>query len=133
MAINQQKIDEIRYMRRQNLDEEAKIVGNYMRDMIRQYGVDVNYYKIKIPYMDVFKKIIDDNTMIMHAYGEDTRPDYSISSDMISYMEIENDVFQLNKYGVLPNQDVNFYFDSKDFACALAWKLGRLKEYPIRE
>ena len=52
---------------------------------------------------------------------------------MISYMEVENDIFQLNKYGVLPNQDVNFYFDSKDFACALAWKLGRLKEYPIDE
>ena len=133
MAIIQQKIDEIRYMRRQNLEEEAKMVGNYFRDIIRQYGVDVNYYKMKIPYLDVFKGILDDNAMIVQAYGEDPNPDYSISSDMISYMEVENDIFQLNKYGVLPNQDVNFYFDSKDFACALAWKLGRLKEYPIDE
>jgi hypothetical protein len=29
--------------------------------------------------------------------------------------------------------DVNFYFDTKDFACALAYKLGKLKEYPIKE
>jgi hypothetical protein len=29
--------------------------------------------------------------------------------------------------------DVNFYFDSTDFACALAYKLGQLKEYPIKE
>ena len=35
MAIIQQKIDEIRYMRRQNLEEEAKMVGNYFRDIIR--------------------------------------------------------------------------------------------------
>lgn len=29
--------------------------------------------------------------------------------------------------------DVSFYFESGDFACALATKLGRYKEYPIDE
>jgi len=48
-------------------------------------------------------------------------------------MEVETDMLQLNKYGVIPNMDVNFYFDSKDFACALAYKLGQLKEYKIKE
>ena len=133
MSIIQSKIDEIRYIKRQNVEEEAKIVGNYYRDILRQFGVDCNYYKIKIPYLEQFKTTIDENTLILHAYGQDNKPDYSVSSDMITFMEVENDVFQLNKYGVIPNMDVNFYFDSKDFACALAYKMGQLKEYKIKE
>lgn len=88
---------------------------------------------MKIPYLENYKQIIDDNVLLMHAYGQDTQPDYKISSDMLTYMEVETDMFQLNKYGVIPNMDVNFYFDSKDFACALAYKLGQLKEYKIKE
>jgi hypothetical protein len=75
------------------LEEEAKMVGNMYRDIIRQYGIDCNYYKLKIPYLEHFKNIIDDNALIMYAYGEDSKPDYSISSDMITYMEVDNDVF----------------------------------------
>lgn len=133
MAVLQSKLNEIRYLKRQNLDEEAKLIGNMYRDIIRQYGVDCNYYKIKIPHLEYFKKIIDENTLLINAYGEDSTPDYSISTTMLTYMEVENDIFQLNKYGVIPNMDVNFYFDSTDFACALAYKLGQLKEYPIKE
>jgi hypothetical protein len=103
------------------------------RDIIRQYGVDCNYYKIKIPHLEYFKSIIDENALIYNAYGETSTPDYSISTTMLTYMEVENDIFQLNKYGVIPNMDVNFYFDSTDFACTLAYKLGQLKEYPIKE
>lgn len=32
-----------------------------------------------------------------------------------------------------PDADVNFYFDSTDFACALATKAGQYKEYKIQE
>ena len=32
-----------------------------------------------------------------------------------------------------PNADVSFYFENNDFACALATKVGRYKEYPIQE
>lgn len=69
MSILQSKLDQVRYMKRQNLEEEAKMIGNYYRDIIRQYGVDCNYYKIKIPYLEQFKKTLDDNTLILHAYG----------------------------------------------------------------
>ena len=60
-------------------------------------------------------------------------PDYSCSAHMISYMEVEQDIFQLNKYGLNPNADVSFYFDSTDFACALATKLGQYEEHKIKE
>ena len=133
MAILQSQLNEIRYLKRQNLDEEAKLIGNMYRDIIRQYGIDCNYYKIKIPHLEYFKNIIDENALLINSYGEDSQPDYSISTIMLTYMEVENDIFQLNKYGVIPNMDVNFYFDSTDFACSLAYKLGQLKEYPIKE
>ena len=133
MSILQSKLDQVRYMKRQNLEEEAKMIGNYYRDIIRQYGVDCNYYKIKIPYLEQFRKTLDDNTLILHAYGQDSEPDYTISSDMITYMEVDSDLFQLNKYGIVPEMNVNFYFDSTDFACSLAYKLGQLKEYKVTE
>lgn len=122
---------EIRYLK--NLEREQKIIGNYYRDIIRQYGIDVNYYKLKIPYMDHFKTIIDENTILRHAYGYEEELDYSISAKMISYMEVQDDLLQLGKFGIVPNTDVTFYFDSKDFACSLAEKLGQLKEYKVKE
>ena len=133
MSILQSKMDQVRYMKRQNLEEEAKMIGNYYRDIIRQYGVDCNYYKIKVPYLEQFKKTIDDNVLILHAYGQDSEPDYTISSDMITYMEVDSDLLQLNKYGIVPEMNATFYFDSTDFACSLAYKLGQLKEYKIVE
>ena len=133
MAVNQNNLDELRYIRRQNLTQESKIVGNWYRDVLRSYGVDCNYYKLKIPYPEVFKTIVDQNNIVRAAYGEDPDPNYKISAEMITYMEVENDIFQLNKFGAFPSTNVNFYFDSKDFATALAYKLGQFKEYPIEE
>ena len=68
--------------------------------------------------------IVDRNFALQRAYGQIYDPDYTCSADMISYLEVDQDIFQLQKYGLNPNTDVNFYFDSIDFACALATKLG---------
>ena len=133
MAVNQNNLSELRYIRRQNLTQESKIVGNWYRDLLRSYGVDCNYYKLKIPYPEVFKTIVDQNNIVRAAYGEDPDPNYKISAEMITYMEVENDIFQLNKFGAFPSTNVNFYFDSKDFATSLAYKLGQFKEYKIDE
>lgn len=134
MAIIQSKErDGVRYLKRKNLEHEAKIVGNYYKDIIQQYGVDCNYYKLKIPYAEYFLPILDHNNVILAAYGMDSHPDYHISSDMVTFCEVENDIFQLNKYGITPNTDVNFYFDINQFACSLAHSLGQLKEYRIHE
>ena len=131
MALYQDNNREIRYLK--NTEREQKIIGNYYRDIIRQYGLDVNYYKLQIPYMEQFKTIVDENTVLRHAYGYEEEPDYSISANMISYMEVQDDLLQLDKYGILPNTTVNFWFDREDFACSLASKMGQLREYKVRE
>lgn len=133
MSVIQSTQPELRYSKRSNLEHEARIVGNYYRDLIRSYGIDCIYHKLDTKEFENFKNIIDKNTILKHAYGYNFDPDYSMSAHMLTYMEVENDIFQLNKYGLNPNMDVNFYFENNDFACALATKLGQYKEYPIKE
>ena len=62
-------MSEIRYMKRKNLDEEARIIGNYYSDLIRNYGIDCIYHKLDTKVFGDFKGIIDKNTVLKHAYG----------------------------------------------------------------
>lgn len=133
MSVRQSTQNELRYLKRQNLEEEAKIQGNYYRDIIRSYGIDCNYYRLSTDWFDNFKNIIDSNAILREAYGYPVQKDYSMSADMITFCEVQADIFNLNKYGIIPNQDVFFYFDTIDFACKFAEKYGQLKEYPIDE
>lgn len=59
MSTIQNNIPELRYLRRKNLDEEAKLIGNWYRDIIRSYGVDVNYYKLNTNVFGDFKGVVD--------------------------------------------------------------------------
>ena len=52
---------------------------------------------------------------------------------MVTFAEVDADVFNLNKIGYTPNTDINLIFDSVRFACDLAPKVGQFKEYPIEE
>lgn len=133
MAILQSKESELRYLKRKNLEQESRTIGNYYRDIIRSYGIDCVYHKLDTSFFDSFKTIVDKNTIIEKAYGINIQPDYSISACMLTYPEVEQDIFQLNKYGLTNNEDINFYFDSIDFACSLATKCGQYKEFKIKE
>ena len=90
MALYQKNNREIRYMK--NLERESKIIGNYYRIIIRSYGIDVNYFKLKVPYFEEFKPVIDQNAVLRQAYGYEQNPDYSVSAEMISYMEVQDDL-----------------------------------------
>ena len=133
MSTIQAKEKEIRYLKRQNLKQEQRMIGNWYRDIIRSYGVDVIYQKLDTSVVENFNGIVDRNFALQRAYGQIYDPDYTCSADMISYLEVDQDIFQLQKYGMNPITDVNFYFDSIDFACALATKLGQFEEYKIDE
>lgn len=133
MAILQSKASELRYLKRKQLEEESRVLGNYYRDCIRQFGIDCTYYKRDTTEFTNFKGIIDQNAILRKAYGYNSTPDYTMSVDMVTFPEIDADIFSLNKYGLVPQTDVTFIFDSTQFACDLAPKYGQLKEYPIAE
>lgn len=133
MAVRQDSLEELRYIKRQNLEQEARVVGNYYRDLIRSYGIDCRYWKLNTSEFTDFRGIIDENARLLRAYGCNVNPCYDCSADMITYMEVQTDILQLQKWGLNPSMDVSFYFDTMDFACWLATKCGQLKEYPIEE
>ena len=131
MSVLQSQHSEVRYLKRKGLEEESRIIGNALRDQIRQYGVDCTYYKLDETFSRVFKKVIDENTILKRAYGYNTTPDYTMSVDMITYADVQQDIFMMNKLGYSSNAEIDFNFDRIDFACALATKCGQLKEYKI--
>ena len=133
MSVIQSQEKELRFLKRKALEQESRIVGNALRDQIRAYGVDCIYYKLNETDFTDFKNIIDQNTILRRAYGYDINPDYSMSVHMITYADVQTDIFQLNKYGHIPNAEIDFHFDKIDFACSLATKYGQLKEYQIEQ
>lgn len=133
MSVIQSTQKEIRFIKRKNLDEESRIVGNYYRDLIRLYGIDCIYHKLNLSEFENYKGIVDQNTLLKHAYGYDIVPNYNLSAEMITFAEVDQDIFNLNKYGIVSNTDINLIFDSKQFACDLATKAGIYKEYKIDE
>lgn len=133
MSVLQSTMSEIRYMKRKNLDEEARIIGNYYSDLIRNYGIDCIYHKLDTKVFGDFKGIVDRNTVLKHAYGQNDSPDYSCSAMMVTYPEVHQDIFNMQKFGYIPQAEIDFNFDAKQFACDLAAKCGQLKEYKIKE
>lgn len=131
MSILQSQHDEVRYLKRKGLEEESRIVGNALRDQIRQYGIDCTYYKLDETFANTFKTIVDQNTILKRAYGYEMNPDYSMSVDMVTYADMQQDIFMMNKLGFVPNAEIDFHFDRIEFACNLATKCGQLKEYKI--
>ena len=131
MSVIQSQQKELRFLKRKALEQESRIIGNALRDQIRAYGVDCIYYKLNETGYTDFKNIVDSNTVLRRAYGYDIDPDYTMSVHMITYADVQTDIFQLNKYGHMPNAEIDFNFDKIDFACALASKYGQLREYQI--
>ena len=93
MAVRQDSLNELRYIKRQNLEQEARVVGNYYRDLIRSYGIDCRYWKLDTSEFTNFTGIIDENARLLKAYGYDVSPCYNCSADMITYMEVQTDIF----------------------------------------
>ena len=93
------------------MEQESKLMRGYYRDIIRSYGVDCRYYKRSTMFPEVFNAVVNKNNIIRAAYGYEPDPNFQLSAEMITYMEVENDIFQLNKFGAFPSTNVNFYFD----------------------
>jgi len=124
---------EVRFMKRKNLEEEARVIGNYFSDLITNYGIDCLYRKLDTKVFGDYHNIVDKNTILKHAYGQNDSPDYSCSAMMITYPEVVQNIFNMQKFGYVPQDEIDFNFDSKQFACDLAARCGQLKEYKIKD
>lgn len=109
------------------------MIGNYYSDIVASFGIDCIYHKMNMSEFSDFKGIVDQNAILKRAYGYDITPDYSVSADMVAFAEVDSDIFNLNKIGYTPNTEINLVFDSVRFACDMAPKIGRYREYKIDE
>jgi hypothetical protein len=80
-----------------------------------------------------FEKVIKSNNTLKQAYGYDDDPNFSLSCNLITYTEIDDDIFILDRIGKSNTPKVNFYFDITDFATKFMTKLGQFKEYKFNE
>lgn len=108
----------------QNVYAESMVQENYIRDMIRAYGTDIRYYKLKTPYPEVFKPILDLNNLAAHAYGEGYVQEWEDPVKMIAYIKWDSDSIILNAWGAVPDSTMTMWLDQTDFAIALAKKLA---------
>lgn len=99
--------------------------------MIKAYGLDINYYKLKTPYPEVFKPILDSRMLGIHAYGEDYTPEFHDEVKMIAYIKWEQDGIVLNSYGIQPDSSMTMWVNQTDFAIAMAKHLSQWRSYKV--
>lgn len=131
MSVKYNNSDELRYIKYQNLLEESRIVANYFRDQIHAYGMDCTYYKSTVNLPPEFSKVLTSNDLLRQAYGYDDEIKFELTADLITYTEVETDIFTLDRIGHQNDQKTYFYFDLTEFATAFMAKLGQFKEYPF--
>lgn len=131
MSVKYQNTDELRYIKYQNLLEESRIVANYYRDQIHAFGMDCTYYKSSVNLPPEFNNVLSSNNLMRQAYGYDPDIKFELTANLITYTEVENDIFVLDRLGHHNDQKTYFYFDLTEFATAFMAKLGQFKEYPF--
>lgn len=116
--------DTLRYIKRSQLEEEQKIMANYYQDIIRSYGIDVLYIKRDNDFATsgVNSDII---------YGHQTNASYILSTNMITYMEVDSSILALNGLGLVPQDELTFYFSINDFGASFANDISQYTEFPI--
>jgi len=120
-------INEIRYLKRDQTLKESLILKNYYTDIINQYGIDVTYFKQNTEY----PKIINPTLSAMEniIYGENADIGYSLSADVVLYLEVEQNIFSFNQQGSQPDQHYIGSMMIDTFASAFAQYLGGNDEF----
>lgn len=127
--MSERKPNDLRYLRKGSLEQERKIFENYFHDLIYNYGVDSVYFRQDIQYpekLDVTPTLSGMEDLI---YGENSNVSYYLSGNMVIYIEVENDIFELNKWSLQPNENISIYFTVGDFNTKFATQLGTKKEF----
>jgi hypothetical protein len=119
--------EELRFLKRNQLEQEAKVISNYYRDIIRQMGIDCIYIKQDTEYPTIINPTLSAYEDII--YGEQNNMSYSASADMVVYMEVEQDLFALNQEGSLPDSHYIVSFMIDEYASKFAYLVGGNDEF----
>ena len=101
-------INNLRFIKRTNLEHEQRLQKEWFREVINFYGIDLTYFRR-------FENFFDEDTTANLTYGEDSCASYFLSGDMVAYMEMMGDAFLLSKFGIETDGDCAIYFTIEDF------------------
>jgi len=109
----------LRYLNRSNNKASAEIMENYYRELITSHGVDAVYYRHDAKFFDTPSSLFVNN-----IYGEKSTRAFTVTADVVTYLEISNDNIVVNAFGAETDCDGVCYFVKDDFSKSLRDVLG---------
>ena len=101
-------MDELRFLKKQNLENSITVMETYVSDFIRHYGIDVTYFR-------KFNSFYDETVNADVVHGEEPTAEYTISENMVCFSEILADSYLLNKFGIQNNMEIEVSISIRDF------------------
>ena len=112
-------VDEIRYLKRKNLENEALLQKNYLHEIIHHYGVDVEYYRLGLDYFAT-----PSGTAANYTYGESTTSTYETSAPLVILMKVDTDSPLLRKFGIETTTNSEMFVMRQEFEEQFRDKVG---------
>lgn len=107
-------IDILEYLKKEHIVSEQRLFVDYYRDIIRAYGLRVNYFRQNNTFPnEIYERF-------QNLIYEEHIPVYGTSAELQLYLESATDAFMLTKFGIEPDQKYTAYFMIKDFEFAFA-------------
>ena len=112
-------LSKIRYLKRQNTNNEALLQKGWYDELIQHFGVDVTYFRLRTDYYDS-----PSGNYSNYTYGETPTSPYSTSADIVVYMNVSDDTPVLRKLGIETSQDAEIFFMKERFTEELRDVIG---------
>lgn len=104
----------VQFLNQANLERQQKLVRGYYQQLIRMYGVTVDYFRRSYDFYDPDGLLnIDGN--FDWTYGYDSQYEYGNETEMIGYIEMGNDAFIFSMVGADSEQDGKIFFSKEQF------------------
>ena len=106
----------LNFFDRERLTAERTIIENQNHDIIKNYGIDVFYISQKKNFSFKTKETPSEYSILFHAYGDIIKPEYNLPFKTRAYVQFENDLFNIDFFGLSNDLSLTCHFNKIDFA-----------------
>mgnify|MGYP003119866446 FL=1 len=97
----------VKFLRKNGLKQERKLFENYFHDLIQNYGLDTVYYRHDIKFPEKLDLTSNLSGLENLIYGESMDKSFYLSGDIPVYIDVQTDIFELNKFGIQPQENLD--------------------------